>query len=370
MDFKDCQHVIYRHTDTEHDHIHVVASRTRLTDGTTVSDSWDYKRSAALVRQLEKAYNLAAVEPKDRGIRAQTTGEFRQLQRTGGMSIRERLKFILQTASADSPSMPQFVQRVLAAGVEVRTAPGKNRIRGISYALENIAFSGTHIGRDYTFPGLQRHRGIDYDSTRDDAAIAQLIERGPQLYPKNESTSPVDLASEEAVFDIPIESTGPYSVPEVPAATANSIDVAPEFNEAAAEEGIELYRIGLESAKRPKLDPLQKRCAEAIAPIAIALLKLMHQNGEVEAVDSTRWKYTGDRYAMTYDKTEDIFSLEALDSRGELLRIGQSQSTDTILDARGIGEIDVDNFYRIEQMLLQKEQVAVKPLAQQFIKAE
>ncbi|MGK7877988.1 MAG: relaxase/mobilization nuclease domain-containing protein [Xenococcaceae cyanobacterium] len=52
MEFKENQYAIYRHRDREHDHIHIIASRIRITDGSVVSDSWNYRRSERLVRQL------------------------------------------------------------------------------------------------------------------------------------------------------------------------------------------------------------------------------------------------------------------------------------------------------------------------------
>jgi hypothetical protein len=85
MGFEHCQYVVYRHTDQDHDHVHLVASRIRLTDGKTVSDSWDYRRSEQVVRQLEQAYQLAAVRPSwQQEKRAPTTGERWLVERTGG----------------------------------------------------------------------------------------------------------------------------------------------------------------------------------------------------------------------------------------------------------------------------------------------
>ena len=386
MGFQGCQYAVYRHTDTEHDHIHVVASRTRLTDGTTVSDSWDYKRSEALVRELEKTYKLAEVEPRDKGVRSQTTGEFRQLQRTGEPSIREQLKLILKEASANSPTMPQFVERMLAAGVQIKASPGQNQIRGISYALNGVAFSGTHIGRDYTFPGLQKHRGISYDSARDNEAITRLIEQGLQSSRKDDSATtallrerlpetrqgaeanqslipPINFADtvNEKAIAFPTAKLAAKSVEpsanKLPEIALESPAHSPETEIATEPEWLERKRLEVEHQKPPEIDPLQKRCAEAIAPVAIAFLKLMHQNGELENIGSERWQYQGDRYAMTYDKAKEAFSVEALDGRGELFQLSQAQGVDTIVDAKGIGKIDIDNFHRIEQRLLLQQQV-------------
>lgn len=375
MGFENCQHVVYRHTDTEHDHIHVIASRIPLTGEATVSDSWDYKRSEALVRELEKAYNLTMVEPKDRGVRSQTVGEIRRLQATGEPSVREQLKPILIAASADSPTMRQFVERVLAAGVEVKTSPGKNRIRGISYALADIAFSGTHIGRDYTFPGLQKHRHIDYDPARDDAAIAQLIEQGPQLRSEDNSTEEAPLAASDLMLEpaqpeggsqplSPADPSSPIAFankPELPA-VSKSTNITQPLEE--AEIVFAPYCPRPEEGKRSELDPLQKRCAEAIAPIAIDFFKLMQRSGELEEITPDRWQYKGDHYAITFDKARDTFAIKALDGRGLLFQVNHHQGQDTIEVAQGLGRSDIERFLHVEQILQQRQAEAPKPTQQ------
>lgn len=321
MNFQGCQYVVYRHTDTEHDHIHVVASRTRFSDGATISDSWDYKRSEALVRELERAYNLKAVEPQREGERSLTTGELRQLQRTGETSIRERLQPILAQVSADSPTMPKYIERVLAAGVEVKVFPGSTAIRGISYALDGVAFSGTHLGRDYTFPGLQKHRGIVYDPTQDDDNIKRLIGQGPQL--RRDDDLSVTLADG---FEI--------SVPSLPQIEQSE---SPQRDELRA------------------ADPLQKRGAAAIAPVAISFFKLMQQQGELELTESG-WQYQGKQYAMSYYPATGTFSVSALDGRGELFRLQQVEGQDTVEIAQGINKADLETFYQMEQMVNRQEQ--------------
>ncbi len=61
MGFTGNQFLIFRHYDAEHPHLHVLANRISF-DGSVVSDSNNYKRSEALVKKLEKKYNLRSVE--------------------------------------------------------------------------------------------------------------------------------------------------------------------------------------------------------------------------------------------------------------------------------------------------------------------
>ena len=66
MGFEFSQFVAVRHTDKDHDHLHIVGSRIGL-DGMTVSDSQNYRRSEAVIRGIEKDYGLQRVCPKSRG---------------------------------------------------------------------------------------------------------------------------------------------------------------------------------------------------------------------------------------------------------------------------------------------------------------
>jgi hypothetical protein len=182
MGFTMNQYIVVRHTDRTHDHAHIVASRIRL-DGTTVSDSWDYPRSEAVIRKLEKEYVLQSVElSKSKEDRSPTTGERRQLARTREESVRVKLQRCLRLALAtlneaidDRPTMPELIEKVQQQGINVcvgYTRTGK--VKGISYQLDGVAFSGTHLGKAYTFPGLQKHLGVSYIPKRDDQRIQRL----------------------------------------------------------------------------------------------------------------------------------------------------------------------------------------------------
>ncbi|NJR76674.1 MAG: relaxase/mobilization nuclease domain-containing protein, partial [Scytonema sp. CRU_2_7] len=166
-----------REDNHEHDHIHIVASRICL-DGSVVDDSWDYYTSQETIRQLERNYNLETVTPSwETDKRAQTTGERRQLKSKGNKSVRVQLQDLIDEVTQDNPSMPEFVYRLQQEGVEVQltlTQTGFNQ--GISYNLDRVAFSGTQLGKAYTFSGLQKHRDVSYDRERDNALIAALMQ--------------------------------------------------------------------------------------------------------------------------------------------------------------------------------------------------
>ncbi|MEZ2342239.1 relaxase/mobilization nuclease domain-containing protein, partial [Microcoleus sp.] len=179
MEFDNNQYAVVKHNDTDHDHIHIVASRIRL-DGSIVDDSWDYYKSQEVIRQLERDYNLETIAPSwEIDKRAPTTGEHRYLQSKGNKSVRVQLQDLIDEVTQDNPSMPEFVERLQQQAVEVQvglTRTGIGFSKGISYNLDGVALSGTQLGRAYTFCGLQKHRGVSYDKGRDNALIEALMQ--------------------------------------------------------------------------------------------------------------------------------------------------------------------------------------------------
>jgi hypothetical protein len=205
MNFHNNQYVVYRHSDRENDHIHIVASRISLDDGRCVHDGWDYKRSEAIVRQLERDYNLESVRGSHEKLeRTATTGQHRRIEREKGeydlglrdnppeLPVKVQLQEIIDglcpvcdhrvtalkehDSTNDYLTMPMFIDRLQGEGVEVRHGFTRNgKSKGISYSFSGQAFSGSHLGAAYTFPGLQKHKGVSYQPQRDDMAIKQLL---------------------------------------------------------------------------------------------------------------------------------------------------------------------------------------------------
>ena len=213
-EFDNNQYVVVKHNDTDHDHIHIVASRICL-DGGVVDDSWDYYKSQETIRQLERNYSLETVTPSwETDKRAQTTGEHRYLQSKGNKSVRVQLQDLIDEVTQDNPSMPEFVERLQQQGVEVQvTQTGIGLSKGISYNLDGVALSGTQLGKAYTFCGLQKHRGVSYDQGRDNALIEALMQ------PQHLANAPGEAEENE------LESSQSELVATAPA-TANELELS------------------------------------------------------------------------------------------------------------------------------------------------
>nr|MDJ0719676.1 relaxase/mobilization nuclease domain-containing protein [Prochloraceae cyanobacterium] len=164
MGFQGSQYVVYRHRDRAHDHIHIVSSRVRLTDGTTVSDSWDYRRSDQIIRNLEQKYQLTPTRSfLEKERTSITREELQYLKKTGEQGVRIQLQETIDRIAKTAETMPQFLAEIEKSGIKYNLHSHNNgSIKGISYQLDEIHYPGYKLGRAYSFFGLTKYRQISY----------------------------------------------------------------------------------------------------------------------------------------------------------------------------------------------------------------
>ena len=178
MGYNDNQYIITRHTDTEHEHIHILASRITHT-GDVVSDSWDWRRQESIMRDIERDYGPTCVAASaDTDRKALTKGDIERAQRTGEVSMRARLQDLCDAAAQNCPHLTAYIERLEAVGVEVVPTVQMNgaKLSGIQYRLNGVTMKGSDLGKRYAAAGIQK-RGISYEQGRDGAAISRCRER-------------------------------------------------------------------------------------------------------------------------------------------------------------------------------------------------
>lgn len=178
MGFNNNQYVMTRHTDTEHEHIHILANRITHS-GEVVSDGQDYKRQEIIMREVEREYGLTRVAPSQEAERkAPTKGEIEQSLRSNVPSTRQRLQQLCDAAKRDCHEFSQYQERLEAAGVELVPVAQLNgaKLSGVSYRLDGVLMKGSDLGKAYSPAGLAKE-GITYEQNRDFAAVSRAIER-------------------------------------------------------------------------------------------------------------------------------------------------------------------------------------------------
>ena len=178
MELTDNQYLITRHTDTDHEHIHILANRITHA-GQVVSDSMDYQRQEILMRSIEREFGLQQLAPSTQSPRrAPTKGEIEKQVRTGEISTRVQLQQLGDAAAKGCSSYTQYQARLEAAGVELVPILqlGGAKLSGLMYRLDGVVMKGSDLGRAYSPAGLAK-QGITYEQDRDAAAIRASQER-------------------------------------------------------------------------------------------------------------------------------------------------------------------------------------------------
>jgi len=288
MEFDNNQYAVVKHSDTEHDHIHIVANRICL-DGGVVDDSWDYYKSQETIRQLERNYNLETVTPSwETDKRAQTTGEHRYLQSKGNKSVRVQLQDLIDEVTQDNPSMPEFVERLQQQSVEVQVGLTRTGFsKGISYNLDGVALSGTQLGKAYTFSGLQKHRGVSYDQGRDNALIEALMQ------PQHLAIAPGEAEKNE------LESSQSELVARAPA-TANELELSQSELETTAPAT---------PATANKLELSQSELAATAPATPATANKLELQLSILPEPDEIQWQKVRSHLAVEYSLPLELLNL-------------------------------------------------------------
>ena len=175
--FAECQWVMVRHADTQTEdgkprpHFHIVANRVKQTNYKVVRDWRDYRRSEIAIRELEKEFGLIQVQPSWEYDRtAPSTGQLKKALREQSAlePVKIQLQKAIDAAALDSPTMPELIQKLKGKGVKAQVQfQSTGRVQGLTYSMAGITFSGTKLGKAYTFPGLQKYRGVTYEPDRD-----------------------------------------------------------------------------------------------------------------------------------------------------------------------------------------------------------
>ena len=182
MDPANFLYSVARHSDTDYDHVHLVASRIGL-DGQLWHGQWEAMTAIAATQKLEQRHHLTLTPGLDLDVKKDrkslTHGELNMAIRTEmkppRMVCQEAIDAVLQDAGV--MSAPEFIERLEALGVRaVPSVASTGTMNGFSFEAEGVAFTGSKLGESYKWAKLQQ-RGIEYVKDRDFAALADAKRR-------------------------------------------------------------------------------------------------------------------------------------------------------------------------------------------------
>jgi hypothetical protein len=116
--FENNQFFSVQHLDTEHQHLHIVASRINLKGKTNVTDSNNFKKMAGFCRKMELKYGLVQVASP----RAFLPREQKLIPRND--SRKNNIRSVLQDAIRDCKSLDEFYKSAENRGFQVVKSSG------------------------------------------------------------------------------------------------------------------------------------------------------------------------------------------------------------------------------------------------------
>ena len=147
---------VYRHGDTECDHVHIVASRVAL-DGSVFLGQKDVEKAIEATQEIEKEYGLTRTEGLGKTRRRLELSEMKMMERTQKLSDKQIIKIYVEKSLAKSSTMEDFRLNLTDYGITIKLNTAKNgRVSGISFQRGDFAIKGSNLGSKYSYASLSR----------------------------------------------------------------------------------------------------------------------------------------------------------------------------------------------------------------------
>lgn len=151
MGIVNTQYIVSRHTDTEHQHLHIVANRVD-NDGNTISDRNDAVRNVAVCKALTREYGLHFSKGKVNVKRDRLRGKDKVKYQ-----IHDAIKMALPHCGSWSELCDKLARQGILISFKFDRRNGK--IIGVSFTKDGISFSGSRIDRSMGFFKLDKQLG-------------------------------------------------------------------------------------------------------------------------------------------------------------------------------------------------------------------
>lgn len=148
MGITNTQYIVCRHTDREHQHLHIVANRVD-NDGKTVSDSNDDVRNVTVCKVLTRKYGLHFSKGKMNVKRDRLRGKDK---------VKYQIYDAIKAALPHCNCWSDLCDKLAKQGIEVHFKLDRcnGKILGVSFTKNEISFSGSRIDRSMSFYKLDK----------------------------------------------------------------------------------------------------------------------------------------------------------------------------------------------------------------------
>lgn len=167
LDINKNQFVAVRHTDNDHDHIHLVINKVDY-NLKVFKDPFSAKRSIKACQEIEKELNLTQTKAminqhsNQNPVTNLKSGEVFEEKRTGLKSNKSILQDTLSENLKKSKDFYQFVFSTLEKNIKIHpNIASTGNVSGLSFEVNGVIFKGSQLGKNFTFGSIKKK--LDYD---------------------------------------------------------------------------------------------------------------------------------------------------------------------------------------------------------------
>lgn len=164
MGYKNTQYVVIKHNDTEHQHMHIVASRIQE-NGIKVKSHKEVDKAIKISRGLEKEFGLYEVNKIENG-KIQENGISQKANvKDSRIKVKESVSKYFENNKTDK-SIDSFVEYMQDNKLNVYFAKNsKGEIFGVNFKANGFTFKGSSIGKEFSWKNIDDK--LNYDKNKD-----------------------------------------------------------------------------------------------------------------------------------------------------------------------------------------------------------
>lgn len=177
-------YVAVRHRDTDHDHIHIVASRVSE-KGKVAAMAFDYYRIQEAMRRMEREHGLQQLPSREERMQAPDIQLSREAinyeRRTGQVSQKRLIQQALCEARKERDAASWRAKlKQHDVTIRCRKHPESGKIEGISYHRQGVSVPGYRLGRSASWTGLVEEKGFHARRDHDALTRPEPLKRDPR----------------------------------------------------------------------------------------------------------------------------------------------------------------------------------------------
>jgi len=152
---------LVRHTDKNHEHVHLITSRIGL-DGSVWHGKFEALHAIQATQELEKEFGLTitqGLENNPTGPVASVSQPEREMWKAKGQQPpKELIAKAIEASLAKSRSLDTFKATLEAQGIRIKVnqSAATGKISGLSFELDGHAYKASQIHRKYSWANLQK----------------------------------------------------------------------------------------------------------------------------------------------------------------------------------------------------------------------